>query len=112
FGVVLVPAAWEVYPHAWDAVLTQSPAMRAATLDLEQPSKRLTSFLAGHGVTVVNLLPEFRVYASASAPLYLQGDGHWTAEGHRLAADLLAPRTLHMLGVGSDQPVAQARGQR
>jgi lysophospholipase L1-like esterase len=90
FEVVLVPAAWEVDHTLWKEILSQIPAMSEARLDPERPSRQLTSFLRSHNVSVVNLLPDFLAQAESSPPLYLPGDAHWTAEGHRLAADLLA----------------------
>jgi hypothetical protein len=101
FGVVLVPAAWEVYPELWNNILTKMPAMREAALDLEQPSKRLSSSLAQHGVNVVSLLPEIRKHAPNSPPLYVKDDAHWTSAGHRLATDLLVEPVSAMLNTDS-----------
>lgn len=98
FGVVLIPAYWEVDSQRWEQALAQLPAMRGAALDLEQPSKRLTQFLAAHGVPVINLLPPFRERAAGLPPLYLKSDAHWTADGHKLAADLLAEPVEALLG--------------
>jgi len=102
FAVVLIPAFWEVDAHRWESALTQLPAMRNAALDLEEPSRRLTTFLAAHDVSVINLLPAFRERAGSLPPLYLQSDAHWTVEGHRLAADLLAEPVAAMLGLPSE----------
>jgi hypothetical protein len=94
FGVVLVPAAWEVYPEQWQGILTAMPTMRDVPMDLELPSKRLGRFLAANGIPTVSLLGEFRARAASSPPLYIAGDAHWTVAGHQLAADLLtAPVT-------------------
>jgi lysophospholipase L1-like esterase len=89
FGVVLIPAFWEVDSGRWNEALMQLPLMRTAQLDLELPSKRLTHFLTAHNIPVIDLLPEFRARASSMPPLYISNDAHWTADGHKLAADLL-----------------------
>jgi len=90
FAVVLVPSAWEVYPEFWDGILTKVPAMREVPMDLTLPSRRLGAFLAAHDIPYVSLLSEFRARSRQLPALYVAGDAHWTAEGHRLAADLLA----------------------
>lgn len=112
FAVVLVPGAWEVYPQLWDSVRSDIPGMRHAALDLEQPSKRLATFLTAHGITVITLLPEFRKRAGNSGALYVQSDAHWTAEGHRLAADLLVGPVSAMLKakLDSNRSVAPVSG--
>jgi lysophospholipase L1-like esterase len=90
FAVVLVPAAWEVYPEWWNDILRRVPAMREVPMDLTLPSARLGAFLAAHDIPYVSLLAEFRARAAQLPPLYIAGDAHWTADGHRLAADLVA----------------------
>src|SRR5262249_660457 len=97
FGVVLIPAAWEVYPQLWDGILKSKPKMREVGFDLEQPSKRLPGFVTEHGVSVLSLLSEFRTHATNSPPLYFPNDGHWTSEGHGLAAELTARSAEKML---------------
>ena len=44
--------------------------------------------LARRGITMVDLLPAFR--AAGFGPTHFKHDGHWSALGHRLAADLVA----------------------
>jgi hypothetical protein len=97
FAVVLVPAAWEVHPHLWEAILHKFPAMRRADLDLDQPSQRLSRFLEAQNVTVFNLLPDFRRAARAPGSLYIPADAHWTSDGHRLAAELIAEPVASLL---------------
>ncbi len=89
FAVVPVPSAWEVYPQRWEEILKGSPAMREADLDVDLPSRELIQFLAEQHVRVIDLLPEFRARALHPPELYLRGDGHWTASGHRLAAEII-----------------------
>jgi hypothetical protein len=95
FAVVLVSAPWEVYPELWQTVLNRLPAMRQVTMDLDKPSRRLTSFLQRRGIPYVDLLPGFRVQAR-SAALFFQQDNHWTADGHRLAVDLIVDKVTSM----------------
>ncbi len=97
FAVVLVPAAWEVYPRLWQQVLAQTPAMREASLDIDKPSRLLASFLDAHHIPYISLLPEFRERAPTAAPLYIPSDAHWTTAGHALAAELLARRLPPLL---------------
>ncbi len=97
FAVVLVPAPWEVYSEIWERMLARVPAMRQAALDLDKPSRRLTAFLDAHRIAHMNLLPAFRQRAGELPRLYFFPDSHWTSEGHRLAADLLASPVATML---------------
>jgi GDSL-like lipase/acylhydrolase family protein len=97
FAVVLVPEGWEVYPELWQNILRRIPAMRDVPMDLELPSRRLSTFLAAHRIPHVSLLPEFRARAGGLPPLYVAGDPHWGAEGHRLAAELLASHVAGLL---------------
>ena len=90
FAVVLVPAAWEVYSQWWHDILARGPAMRDVPLDLNKPSHRLASFLSAHQIPYIDLLTDFRAREADLPPLYIRGDAHWTADGHRLAAELLA----------------------
>jgi hypothetical protein len=90
FGIVLIPAAWDVESEAWEGILDRLPAMRATAIDRDRPSKLLSEFLHRNDVPVFNLLPDLRSRASAGAELYLRGDAHWTPAGHLAAADLLA----------------------
>ncbi|HUG35611.1 MAG TPA: SGNH/GDSL hydrolase family protein [Candidatus Limnocylindrales bacterium] len=56
--------------------------------DAERPSRRVREILSARDIAHVDLLPLFRAHLAGPAPrdLYLREDGHFTAEGHRLAA--------------------------
>jgi hypothetical protein len=97
FGVVLVPAPWEVYPRIWQSILDRVPTMRQVSLDLDKPSRRLTSFLESQGVAYVDLLPGFRQRIADSPNLFFHPDNHWTAAGHQLATDLVVDVVASML---------------
>ena len=105
-----MPAAWDVYPQAWRQVLARLPADAVPELDVDRPSHRLVSFLAAADIPYVNLLPGFRARTAQLPPLYFTNDGHWTATGHRLAADLLADSVAALLR--GPQTTGRAAGQR
>lgn len=54
-------------------------------LDWDRPSQRLSEICAALGITYVDLLPGFRDSPDPSA-LFLRNNGHWSAEGHVVAA--------------------------
>ena len=96
-AVVLVPSPWEVYPDRWRDIVARTPAMQKATLDLDEPSRKLRQFLTAESIAYLDLGPEFRARQSASPTLYFNPDHHWTAEGPRLAAETIAPRLAAMV---------------
>lgn len=97
FGVVLVPSAWEVYPDLWNQAVRRLTAISDGSLDPDYPSRRLRDFLEANGVVVLDLLGEFRQRALNPPLLYIPEDAHWTSEGHRLAANLIARAAATML---------------
>jgi hypothetical protein len=89
--VVLIAAPEQVYPDAWERTLAANPAMQAVTWDLEAPNRRLAAFLAAEGIPHLDLLPIFKDASSqpGALPLHYRHDQHWTAAGHRLAAEAI-----------------------
>ncbi len=62
-----------------------------ATAQIDAPNQRLTTFLQQQNIPHFDLTPPMAAqWAAVGQPLYFVQDGHWTATGHRLAADLLA----------------------
>ncbi len=56
-----------------------------------RPNQRLTKFLNSKNVPFIDLTtPMIEHLNSDGTPLYLLGEGHWTVEGNRVAADTLA----------------------
>jgi acetyltransferase AlgX (SGNH hydrolase-like protein)/GDSL-like lipase/acylhydrolase family protein len=106
FAVILVPHPWEVYPDWWEEILANVPAMRGMGFDLDKPSREFAALLERHRIPYVNLLPEFRRRQADSPPLYIKGDGHWTAAGHRLAAQLIAGFVRGTLSSGRTSAMA------
>jgi hypothetical protein len=109
-AVVVVPAPWEVYPKIWEAILSKIPAMRQVPLDLDQPSRRLTSFLQANEIKYVDLLPGFRAHG-ARRTLFFESDNHWTADGHGLAVNLIIDSVVSMLGVNESSATTKVQSR-
>ena len=94
--VVIVPTRFQVTEKDWRRVLQTYPAMARFEWDLEKPNRLLRGILEKEGIVYLDLLPQFQVYAqNHQEDLYLESDGHWNREGHRLAAKLLAEDLIH-----------------
>lgn len=85
--VVPVPAKPSIYPERlyWGL----SPTVHLATHTL-----RFQDELRGEGLDVIDLRPAFLEWRGShpDAPLYLAQDTHWTGEGARLAAEVIAEK--------------------
>jgi hypothetical protein len=57
----------------------------------------------------VALLPMFRSRAPELPLLYVPNDGHWSAAGHRLAAELLGETVAEWMGGPGGERHAAAR---
>jgi hypothetical protein len=90
-AVVLVAAPEQVVPEQWQKTVARYPAMKNRAWDLNAPNRRLNNFLAAQGIAHLDLLPVFRAAAGApdAPPLHFRHDQHWTAAGHRLAAETI-----------------------
>jgi lysophospholipase L1-like esterase len=88
--VVLIPDENQVNPSLARAVV--GDPSRLVHYDFALPQPVLVAMLAEHGVEVLDLLPAF---LADERRLYMN-DGHWSADGHRLAAgrilEALRPR--------------------
>ena len=80
-----------------DPAARESFVRRFGATDLFYPDLRLRALGQRHGFTVFNLAPELQAYAEQHR-LYLHGfgsdigNGHWNADGHRAAGELLAQK--------------------
>jgi hypothetical protein len=89
---------------------TVQPAHLRATLGpdlaLSVHSRRFMDELRGQGIAVLDLYSPFvqEQRAHPEKNLYLKADTHWTGEGARLAASLLAGRVREMLGTADLEP--------
>lgn len=79
---LLSPAEQEVF-------LQSNPIFAEAQID--RPNQRLADFLSGQGIPFIDLTgPMIDHLAATGLPLYLVGEGHWTAEGNRVAGETLS----------------------
>lgn len=71
------------------AFLSDNPDFSQAQLD--RPNVRLAEFLQQQDIPFIDLTRPLVEHAAATGvPLYIIGEGHWTVEGNRAAAGILA----------------------
>jgi lysophospholipase L1-like esterase len=77
--VVIIPKDRAIYPSGF----RQAMHLRALRL--------VAALLERHGVAFVDTTPALTAWAAGhpGEPLYFAGDGHWTAAGHRVAAQAI-----------------------
>jgi lysophospholipase L1-like esterase len=94
FGVVTLSNPPQVSP---DSVRRRAYEQKLGVPDLFYPDRRIKDIGERAGFPVLNLAPLLQTYA-VERQVYLhglpngeRGMGHWNAEGHRVAAELIAP---------------------
>lgn len=90
FSVAIGSVREQVYPELWREILAQHPAMAERAWNLDAPQQRIASWCERRGVPCIALAPHFRSAAEGGeSQLHFRHDGHWTAAGHRLVAEVL-----------------------
>lgn len=82
--VVFVPNREHVY---WDYLEPYMPGFDVLQLDAVEA--RLEATCRSLGIDFLSLLPAFRDAAGEGRMLYFPADGHWSAEGHAFAAEVI-----------------------
>lgn len=76
-------------PAEQDNFLRENPVFIEAQVD--RPNWRMAEFLERQNIPFIDLTtPMVQHLTNEGTPLYLLGEGHWTVEGNRVAADILA----------------------
>jgi hypothetical protein len=103
-----LPAPYQVHQQVFREYV-RGFGLDEATVDLDQPNKRLTEELRKRGITPLDPLGFLRGEADAGEQLYGEVDNHFNGNGHRALAEFLFPYLDDMLrlGVTSRADVAQ-----
>jgi hypothetical protein len=87
---VLLPLAVQLSDVKF-AEFARSETGTTQGLHLDRPQRLMSRVADRVGIPVIDLLPAFREWtAGGGGALYLERDGHWNGNGHRLAADIVA----------------------
>jgi hypothetical protein len=93
--VVSVTNDLQLHPDHRQSMFAEYPAMREVNWDWAQPHHRLGEICSRASIPWVDLLPPFLAAAERDPARHLHSlGGHWTAAGHRLAAETLLPHVL------------------
>lgn len=106
--VVLIPDAIQVAPERLDAYV-QGYGIDPASIDIDQPQRRMTAELEGRGIDVVDPLSVFRDAHSRGIQTHGSVDAHFSPEGHRLLAELVERSVIDALR--ADTSRVPERGQ-
>jgi hypothetical protein len=85
--VAFIPRTFRVYKH-----VVRCADANCAELELNDLPQRLGGVIREISTTIryIDLTPRLVAEARKGRLLYLPDDAHWTAEGHRLAAEVIA----------------------
>lgn len=95
-AVVMLPIQYQVDSLTFSGFVAASQIPQDQ-MDLGKPQSEVLKLTDRLGIPTIDLLPAFRHWAAdSSARLFLETDGHWTENGHRLAAQTAAEGLVSM----------------
>ena len=101
-AMVLIPTIYEVDERSYGELLA-TLRLNESEFSRDKPVETLAAILDQEGIGAIDLLPAFRARSHDSGQeLYIQGDGHFNKEGHRLAASVVS-RELARMMTGRDE---------
>lgn len=100
---VLIPAEYQVDPVKF-AQYVQGFGIDSASVDLEQPNRRLHEELAARGLDVVDALPGFLQRQQAGELLYGSVDQHLSPVGHQVLSEIVTPAAARLLSAPLTPP--------
>jgi hypothetical protein len=92
----LIPTSVEVGSTQWRHVNWTAATPPIGIIEPSLPATRLADIFTRNGANIVPLAAAMRERGGAG--LYFLQDGHWTAEGHAVAAEILTPHLDKVLG--------------
>lgn len=95
FLVMMIPSKQQIVDEKWRAEM-DIYGLRPEKYERFRPQRLLASELDKLDVDYLDPAPVFMRRADRRK-LYLENDGHWSAEGHRAAADALARRVQRII---------------
>jgi phosphoribosylanthranilate isomerase len=99
-AVFLIPLWVQVSEERLKEFLTEHQ-LSIEQIALDQPQSYMKAIGQEEQIEIIDLLPDFqRAEKEDSQKLYLLDDGHWKAEGHRLAASVVRERLNYLVGCG------------
>ena len=96
----------QVHNEYWQKALATHPEMNNMYWDLEKPEKILTDFSAENNINYLPLLTPFKEYVNrTNEKVHGHYDGHWNANGHKLAAELIYKKLIEdrLISLGGEE---------
>jgi hypothetical protein len=103
FWISVYPYGLQVSPREW-ASGRQFWGFKEGVVLSTRPQQLVAAFGRTHRVPVVDMSDDFRKASETVFPLYYDGDGHWRAAGHRVAAAALHRALVPYLGEARGGP--------
>lgn len=100
--VFLVPLAIQLYDDKLMGFLVASGVSRNEIV-LEKPQEKMKDFANVSGIHIIDLLPDFREWREKNQKSLHVADGHWNADGHHIAAEVVTRDLVHREFVRTQQ---------